>query len=141
MRQRRVGWSLLRPAPRRGIILGIVEPIGRWSVGPATSPMTIAFTRLANGTTVVDRIVASGYRPPGAIWEGNVPPPHPSRFRATEFDFLGIVIPAGTAHLQGRRLQDAAQLLSADQDHPGAVGMLLEARSILTLIVEEPARP
>ena len=67
--------------------------------------MTIAFTRLANGTTVVDRIVASGYRPPGAIWQGNVPPPHPSQFRATEFDFLGIVIPAGSAHLQGRRPQ------------------------------------
>lgn len=83
----------------------LVEPIGRWTVGPAAVAMTMTFFQRADGATIVDRTVASGTQPRGLVWKGNVPKPHPAKFPAIEFDFLSIVIPPGAKTFQGQRLQ------------------------------------
>src|SRR6188472_1715445 len=56
----------------------LVEPIGRWTVGPAAVTMTMTFFQRADGATIVDRTVASGTQPRGMVWKGSVPKPHPA---------------------------------------------------------------
>ena len=71
----------------------LVEPVGTWTVGPATAPLNIDVIQAADGSATMDRNVISGYSPPGVKWSGNVSKPNPTTFPAVEFDFLWIAVP------------------------------------------------
>lgn len=72
----------------------LVEPAGRWSVGPTTANIDIVAVQRLDGSWFLDRNVSSGFSPPGVVWKGAVPRPHPTEFKAIEFDFLAINVPA-----------------------------------------------
>lgn len=83
----------------------LIEPIGTWTVGPATAPLTLTFSKASNGTTIVNQTTASGSQPGKIVWTGSVPRPHPTSFAAVEFDFLPIAIERGERTSVGTQAQ------------------------------------